>query len=303
MKVAVVIITYNSADVLRSCLQSIPGATSGVELVDVVVADNNSADETLRLAKESTAPQVRIVQLGRNAGYAAGINAGVAALADQRLDGILVLNPDCQLRPGSVARLAQELQREKCAIVVPKLLNPDGSLQPALRRDPSVRGAIAEALLGGPRAGRAGGSGELIMDEGLHDQPGEAAWATGAAMLISTAALRELGPWDESFFLYSEETDYMLRARDHGWHIWYEPNAVFEHIGGPCATVPGLAALIMVNKTKLFRRRHGRAASAAYWLAMALGQAIRAAAGRATARASLAALVSRSYRTRLPRPE
>lgn len=303
-RIAIVIITYNSADVLDACLRSIPGCAPDADVVEVVVADNASTDDTLRIAKESTVSTipVRIVQVGRNAGYAAGINAGVQALDGTELDAVMVINPDCELRPGSVGVLARTLRRPRCAIAVPKLLNPDGSLQPCLRRDPTVRGALAEALLGGPRAGRAGGSGELVMDQRLHDVAGEVAWATGAAMLVSTAALRELGRWDESFFLYSEETEYMLRARDHGWHIRYEPSAVIDHIGGPCATVPGLAALIVVNKVKLFRRRNPRLRSAAYFVAVLLGQALRAATGRATARASVAALVSASGRQRLPQP-
>lgn len=301
-RVAIVIVTYNSADVLEGCLRSLPDAARGVGITEVVVADNASADETVRIAKECTTLPVRITSLGRNAGYAAGVNAGIDALDDQAIDGVLVLNPDCRPAPGSISVLAAELRRPRCAVVVPKLLNPDGTLQPTLRRDPTVLGALAEAFVGGTRAGRRWAPGELVTDPRPHERAGEAAWATGAAMLLAMPAIRELGPWDESFFLYSEETEYMLRARDHGRHVWYQPAAVMEHIGGDSPTNPGLSALITVNKVRLFRRRHGPLRSRAYYLALVCGQALRVAAGSATARASLAALTRSSSRMRLPGP-
>src|SRR5690606_7563486 len=103
-RVAVVIVTYNSAGVLGGCLDSLADGARGVELVDVVVADNASKDDSVAIA-ERAGPPVRVVQVGRNAGYAAAINAGVAALDLDALDGVYVLNPDCRLRPGSIAPL------------------------------------------------------------------------------------------------------------------------------------------------------------------------------------------------------
>src|SRR2546430_9204932 len=211
--VAVVIVTYNSADVLEGCLRSLAEGAGGVRLTDVVVADNNSADETVRIAKESDAT---VVQLGRNAGYAAGFNRGVEALAGRAPDAVLLINPDCRLTRGSIAVLAEALSVPRRGIVAPRLINPDGSLQPTLRRMPTVRGTWVEALVGGERADRMG-VGELIFGEAEHARPGRAAWATGAALLISWAALAEAGPWDESFLLYSEETEFIFRAADLGW--------------------------------------------------------------------------------------
>jgi N-acetylglucosaminyl-diphospho-decaprenol L-rhamnosyltransferase len=291
-RVAVVIVTYNSADVLAGCLRSLSEGAAGVTITDVVVADNASADETVRIAKENDA---QIVQLGRNAGYAAGFNAGVTALAGREPDAVLLINPDCRMSPGSIATLAEALKNGKRGIVAPRLLNPDGTLQPTLRRMPTVRGAWVEALVGGTRADRMG-IGELVFGEAEHARPGAWAWATGAALLISWPALTELGPWDESFLLYSEETEFIFRAADHGWTLWYEPAAVVEHIGGESGTHPGLAALVIVNKVGLFRRRHNRIAAGAYHLGVLLGEALRALAGRAISRAAVAALLRPSRR-------
>ncbi|MFC4112815.1 glycosyltransferase family 2 protein [Nonomuraea zeae] len=309
-RIAVVIVTYNSARILGGCLASLPGGAQGVDLAAVVVADNASKDGSLAIAEQAADQAteqatdqaaglpIRAVQVGRNAGYAAAVNAGIAALDLGEIDAVFVMNPDCRLRPGSLAALAAALGRARTGIAVPMLVSTEGVLHHSLRRAPTVRGALAEALIGGRLADRVGALGEMITDPGRYERPGPAVWATGAAMLISTAAISDIGPWDESFLLYSEETEYALRAGDLGWTLWYESTAVVEHIGGEAKVNPMLAALLTVNRVRLFRRRRGRLASAAFYLAVLLGEAIRAAAGRRTARASLVALLRPSRRLR-----
>jgi GT2 family glycosyltransferase len=295
-RVAAVIVTYNSADVLGDCLSSL--SEQGAPLAAVVVADNASKDKTRDIAEDFADLAVRVVELGRNAGYAAGVNAGLATLDLTRLDAVLVLNPDCRVLPGALSVLVSALGQSGRGIVVPRLANPDGSLQPSLRRKPSVGRALVEALLPGGLAGRLGSLGELVTAPRVYERPGVVAWATGAAMLLSVSALREVGPWDESFLLYSEETEYSLRAADKGWHTWYEPAAVFEHLGGESSTNPTLASLMTINRVRLFRLRHNRLHSAAYFTAVAVGECIRAAAGRRTSRASIGALLRPSRRVR-----
>ncbi|NUR70159.1 MAG: glycosyltransferase family 2 protein [Hamadaea sp.] len=294
MRIAVVIVTYNSADVLAGCLRSLEHQR-GVEIVSVVVADNASRDDSLAVAKDADLPVIPLA-VGRNGGFAAGINAGVAAV-DAAYDAVMVLNPDCRLRPDTLARLAATLQRASCGIAVPKLLNSDGSFQPSLRYAPTLRRAFGEAFLG-RAASRLPGFGELITDPRERDLPGAYAWATGAAMLISASTLREVGPWDESFLLYSEETDFALRAADHGWTLWYEPSAEITHIGGEQQVNPTLNALSVVNKVKLYRRRHSALAGGAYFLIVLAGEAMRAALGRRRAWAAVVALVRPSRRLR-----
>ncbi|MBB2909117.1 GT2 family glycosyltransferase [Streptosporangium becharense] len=297
-RIAIVIVTYNSADVIEGCLRSLAAGARGTRLADVVVADNASRDGTLQLAEGVTGLPVRTVQLGRNAGYAAAVNAGVGALDLGGLDAVLVINPDCRLRPGALTPLAEALRRPGCGIAVPRLVNPDGSLQPSLRRTPTVGRALAEAVIGGGLAGRIGTLGELVTDPREYERPAPAAWATGAAMLVATGLIGEIGPWDESFLLYSEETEYALRAADRGWSLWYEPASVVEHIGGDSGVNPTLAALLTVNKVRLFRRRRSGPASLAYFLAVVAGEAVRALAGRRTSRASVVALLRPSRRLR-----
>ena len=119
---------------------------------------------------------------------------------------------------------------------------------------------------------------------------------TGAALLMRWTLLGEVGPWDESFLLYSEETEYMLRAADRGWSTWYVPDALIEHGGLKSATQPGLAALLTVNKVRLFRERHGRVAGWVYAVGLSLGVAASGPVARRAAWSSLVALLVPSRR-------
>jgi N-acetylglucosaminyl-diphospho-decaprenol L-rhamnosyltransferase len=183
-------------------------------------------------------------------------------------------------------------------IVAPRLENPDGSLQPSLRRRPTVARAWAEALAGGSLVGRSS-LGELITDPQRYEVAGSAAWATGGVLLISAAASRAAGAWDESFLLYGEETDFALRAGRLGFRTWYTPDAVVEHDGGESGSNPALWALLTVNRVRIVRRHYGFVAWAGYYAAVVVGEALRAAAGRRTAKAALTALLRPSTRLKV----
>jgi N-acetylglucosaminyl-diphospho-decaprenol L-rhamnosyltransferase len=294
-RIAVIIVTYNSATVLDACLRSLPSDL--VDIKRVVVADNGSRDDSVAIAKAANYLPMVTVELGRNAGYAAAINAGIEAISLAGIDAVMVLNPDCVVRSDTISVLWKALGVGRRGIAVPRLINPDGSLQPSLRRMPTVRRALAEAVLGA-RAGRIGTLGELISDPAAYSRPGPAVWATGAAMMISAEAVAAIGPWDESFLLYSEETEFALRAADQGWTLWYEPSAVVEHTGGESATSPRLAALVVVNKVALYRRRHNMFAAGAFYLVLLFGVSVRALMGRRVARAAVVALLRPFSRTR-----
>lgn len=291
--VAVVLVTWNSAAVIERSLRSLPAGLDGVVLDRVVLVDNASADDTVALAR-AVRPDVTVVQTGANVGYAAGVNAGIRAAATA--DAVLVLNPDTELRPGSVRPLVAALDRPGVGIAVPRLVGPDGRLAPSLRREPSLRTAAGEAFLGGLRAGRLPGWGELVLDPVRYERPGAADWATGAVLLISRECLGRVGAWDESFLLYGEETDFCLRARDRGFVTWLVPDATVEHQGGDSKVSSFLWALLVSNRVRLYRRRHAVPAAAAYRLLLLAGECARAVAGSPRARAAVRVLLRPSLR-------
>ncbi|GEN79710.1 glycosyltransferase [Actinotalea fermentans] len=280
--VHVVVVTYESADVLPTLLSSLDDGLAGVGSWHLTVVDNASTDGTPELVAR-LAPRALLVPMGRNAGYAAAINAGARhGAADEVL---LVLNPDVRLYAGAVVALLDALADPRVGIAVPRLVGPDGATAPSLRRDPSVGRAWAEALLGGSRAARLGWA-EQVTEPEAYTSPRDADWATGAAMAISPACRSAVGDWDESFFLYSEEVDYCQRTRDVGLAVRYVPDAVATHLSGPYGGDVDLWRLVVRNRLTLFARRHSRASAAAFRAGVLVGQALRAPvspAGRAGA--------------------
>ncbi|NRQ32514.1 glycosyltransferase [Nonomuraea sp. NN258] len=284
---AVVIVTYHSSAVIVDCLKSVRVALQDQGPARVVVADNASGDDTVDLVRR-TDPDVEIVRIGRNAGFAAGVNAGIAAAPGC---DILVLNPDIRLEPDAVARLRETLAVPGTGIAVPELTGDDGRLHLSLRRRPTVLRALGEALFGGNQAGRVPALGELVVNHAHYATERTVDWATGAAWLVSRACLDALGPLDERYFLYSEETEYMLRAGEHGFAVRYQPRARAVHLGGEQSTSSALWALSAANRVRLHRERHGAAAGLAMRAAVTLNEGIRALAkGRASGQRHRAAL-------------
>ncbi|MEV8509137.1 glycosyltransferase family 2 protein [Actinoplanes sp. NPDC051475] len=287
--VAVVVVTYNSAAVLPGLLSSLDDGLRGLSW-HLTVADNASADDSVAVARRMV-PGCRIVQTGRNAGYAAAFNAAVRDA--EPYDAVLLLNPDVRLSAGSGATLVARLGgdgAQRVGIAVPRILDEDGGVALSLRREPTVSRALGEALLG-QRAGRIAGLGETVVDRDAYFRDGTVDWATGAVMLISRACLESCGPWEERFFLYSEETEFALRARDHGFLTALVADAEVVHIGGESRVSPALWSLLTVNRVRLFRMRHSRPATALFWSVVLLREASRAALGHPRSRRAVAALV------------
>lgn len=290
-EVAVIVVTYNSAAVIEACLSSLPDALADVDDWTVTVVDNASTDNTTELVAEH-APDARVIQLGRNAGYAAAINAGVTALGSERY--VLILNPDLRLGPGCATPLIQAVDRPGVGIAVPPLVNPEGELSYSLRRRPTVLRATVESLIGGTRASESGRLGEVVGEPAQYRYDHPVDWATGALMMVSRGCLDKVGAWDESFFLYSEETDFCLRAQDIGYLTWFTPCVPSVHIGGESTTSPYLWSVLTVNRVRGYRKRHHLPATAAFWVATVLGEAIRAASGSRRHQAALRALLGGS---------
>jgi GT2 family glycosyltransferase len=256
--IAVVIVTYNSAHVVGDLLDSLPAALDGLT-ADVVVVDNGSTDGTAGLlaAREGC----RVV-CSANTGYAGGINRGVREAMSA--EAILVLNPDVRLHEKSVPPLLAALREPNVGIAVPQVRSPQGTRELSLRREPTLLRA-----LGLTRTKLAVFS-EYVARPSDYARPRDVDWALGAVLLMSRKCYDTLGGWDEAYFLYSEETDLALRARDAGLLTRYEPRAVAVHIGGQSGRSHRTHAMQVVNRVRLYRRRHGALASwCYYWLTAA----------------------------------
>jgi N-acetylglucosaminyl-diphospho-decaprenol L-rhamnosyltransferase len=255
---AIVVVTYNSIDVVGDLLDSLPAALDGLT-ADVVVVDNGSADSTAGfLAARGGCRVVR----SANVGYAGGINRGVREAMSA--EAILVLNADVRLQEKSLPPLLAALQEPDVGIVAPQVRSPQGGLERSLRREPTLLRAL------GLTRTRLAVFSEYVDDPSEYARAGTVDWALGAVLLMSRKCYDALGGWDETYFLYSEETDLALRARDAGLLTRYEPRAVAVHIGGQSGRSHATHAMQIVNRVRLYRRRHGALASwCYYWLAVA----------------------------------
>ncbi|HSN43411.1 MAG TPA: glycosyltransferase family 2 protein [Propionibacteriaceae bacterium] len=287
--VIVLTVTYNSADVIEEFLRALGPALERAGPCQVVSVDNASSDATADLVR-TLAPWVTLLEPGVNRGYAAGINLALRGRRARK--GVYVLNPDALPSPGSVRALLDAVSRDpEVGLAVPRVLDSAGRLKFSLRREPTILRALGEAVLGGHRAARFRALGDMIRDPGYYLDGATADWATGAALFLSAEALRRVGSWDEQFFLYSEETDYALRLRDVGLSLRFVPEAVVVHPGGAMSRSPWLWSLVTVNRTRLYRKRHGAIRSAAFWMVVFVNEAARAALGRPTHRAAVRALL------------
>jgi N-acetylglucosaminyl-diphospho-decaprenol L-rhamnosyltransferase len=250
--VAVVIVTHNSADQIEALLESLPPGLGGLS-AHVVVVDNGSTDATVALVRNR--PEVTLVEAA-NEGYAAGINRGVALSSAA---AVLVLNPDVRLAPDCVPRLLKGLDVPGTGIVVPQLRSGTGQLEHSLRREPRFLRAAGLNFTRLPVFSEMFGRADEYATERVVD------WATGAVMLVSRECHDRLGGWDESFFLYSEETDFCLRARDLGLSTRYRPEAVAVHLGGGSGRTATTHTLQVINRVRLYRRRHSRPTAWAFF--------------------------------------
>jgi GT2 family glycosyltransferase len=287
-EIVVVVVTHNSAGLIADLVASMPAGMDGLPW-RLVVVDNASQDGTVDAVREA-APDAIVVPLTRNTGYAAGINAGVAETGPGR--ALLVLNPDVRLSPGCVPALLAGLASPGVGVAVPRLLDGEGVLVPSMRREPTLLRAVGDAVVGAERAGRFAMLGEVVTDAAEYDRAQPTDWAEGSTQLIDAECWRRCGPWDESFFLYSEETDFYLRVRDRGFTTRYVPTATAVHLGGESTASPTLWSLLVANRVKLFSDRNGRVRSLVYWAALLVREVSRAALGRRTSRRAVRTLLS-----------
>jgi GT2 family glycosyltransferase len=196
----------------------------------LLIIDNASTDASLERFEATEVP-TRIVRNEKNVGFAAGVNTALK-LVDTPF--ALLLNPDAFVHPGCVeALLERAVSTPKAAAVGAGLRNPDGSLQAAARNEPSPLTHLVEAFRLYPVLRYVPGIGRWYLLLSKQDVARTADWVVGACVLVRLAAVAEVGPFDDSYFMYAEELDWCVRARRKGWQIWFEPAAVATHrLGG-----------------------------------------------------------------------
>jgi N-acetylglucosaminyl-diphospho-decaprenol L-rhamnosyltransferase len=219
--VSVVVVTFNALLFVEQCLQSVAG-------YDAIVVDHGSTDGTMAVVRERF-PDVRVVEQ-ENLGLAAGWNRGIRETASPF---VLILNADAWAVGDGVQRLlAFAAGQPMAAVVGPKLLNADGSLQRSVRGFPTLWRLATEYFFLRKLAPRSRALNAFYAGGFDHDRVREAEFVMGSVMLVRREAIEQVGPLDENFFLFSEETDWCYRFRRAGWKVLFFPGAEFVHVGG-----------------------------------------------------------------------
>jgi N-acetylglucosaminyl-diphospho-decaprenol L-rhamnosyltransferase len=226
--ISIVIINWNVARLLDGCLASIfQGTEASDSSVEVIVVDNGSDERDYRQVVENH-PVDRLIELETNLGYGAACNAGAAAA---RGEALLLLNPDTFLLPGSLDLLWNTMQiAPHIGLVAPMLLNRDGTLQSAGYRFPGVANLLFDLLPLPARLYESPLNGRIHTGNG--ELPYAIDYALGAALMIRRSAFEQVGGFDESYFMYSEEVDLQRRLADAGWTRLLAPAARIIHLGG-----------------------------------------------------------------------
>ena len=299
VKLSVIIVSYNTRDVLMRCLESVFAHTEGLVL-EVIVVDNNSIDGSPTMVEE-TFPAVTLIRNKANIGFAAANNVGLRSASGEF---ILFLNSDTVVVHDALRKsVSHLLEHPEVGILGCKLLNADGSIQPSARDFPTLWSLFLESLF----------VYRVLPHRGVFRNP----WITdldteqqidivkGAFLLTRRSVLDDVGPLDERFFLYSEEQDWCLRANQRGWKAIYWPHAEVFHLDGASTNIAlnSRRFLIYDSETEYFRKHFGRAYATVARTLMVIGILSRLvlwtlAAGAAhlfSGRSSSASLQARRY--------
>jgi N-acetylglucosaminyl-diphospho-decaprenol L-rhamnosyltransferase len=218
---AVVVVTYNALPYIEQCLQSVAGW-------ETVVVDHGSTDGTVALVEERF-HDVRLLRQ-ENPGLGAGWNRGIRETSSPY---VLILNADAWAVGDGVRRLLAFAGSEpRAAVVGPKLLNTDGSLQRSVRGFPTLWRLATEYFFLRKLAPNSQALNAFYAGGFEHDRVTEAEFVMGSVMLVRREAIDEVGPLDEDFFLFSEEADWCYRFHQAGWQVLFYPGAAFVHVGG-----------------------------------------------------------------------
>jgi GT2 family glycosyltransferase len=277
LRLSIVVVNWNSGDLLRQCVESIGQSTlpDHCRLTGLVIVDNASSDASLEGLSLSETP-IRIVRNTRNRGFAAACNQGAAALPSELL---LFLNPDTRLFPDSLSAPVNYLrvpENAKVGIVGIQLVDDRGQVMRSSARFPRPIHFLAQALGVDriiPRSGQA-------MRDWAHDATRSVDQVIGAFFMVRRPLFEQLGGFDERFFVYFEEVDFALRAKLAGWTSVFLAEARAFHLGGGTTQQIRARRLFYSLRSRLlyadkhFSRWQRLLLQATTWLLEPLGRAL-----------------------------
>jgi GT2 family glycosyltransferase len=266
------IVNTNNRDLLRGCLKTI-AANAPNASYEIIVVDNASTDRSVEMVREEF-PHVRLIQNMSRQGYGRSHNQAIAA---SRGDYVLVLNEDMEMLNGAIEKmLTKARETERLGVLGCKILNPDRSLQHSCFNFPTLLQELFEAIFPYtvlfPNA-----SIRSKMYWWRHDVQMDVDIVLGCCMLLPKEAIKRVGAFDPSFFVYSEEHDLCKRMRASGLRVVFTPEAEMIHFGGQSTKHMSLKmALVQIDsRIRYFDKHHGRTAATLFRGILAISALVR----------------------------
>jgi N-acetylglucosaminyl-diphospho-decaprenol L-rhamnosyltransferase len=226
MDLSTVIVSYRSGKPLIDCIASLEMDAAGFDH-EIVVVDNDPSDGTLeRIAQRF--PKVRGIANAENVGFSRAVNQGIAATTGVY---VMILNPDCFIERGSLAPLIGYLRAHpRTGVVGPRMIGRDGKLQYSARSFPdhltflfNRYSLLTRLFPGNPYSRR------YLLSDWDHASVRPVDWLSGACLMVRRAAIDEVGPMDEAYFMFNEDVDWCRRMKQAGWEVVYVPEAMVHH--------------------------------------------------------------------------
>ncbi len=277
LRASVIVVSWNTREVLRACLQSVRDHFHCEH--DVVVVDNASSDGSPEMVA-CDFPEVRLVRHAANLGFGRGANAGMAVARGRVL---VLLNSDAWLPDGSLVGLVERLEREPAVgLVGPLIVLPDGRVQKSARRFPSLQRLLLSELWLHRCLTRETAARLLLGHFFDHVTSCDADWLVGACLLLPRATYARTGGFDAGIFMYGEEVEWCWRIRACGLRVVFDPQARVGHLNHQSADRlfgdAGRVDRCLISEHQLLRRWQGALASGAAHVVRLLGAALRLAA-------------------------
>ncbi len=228
MDLSIIIVTWNSKEFVKSCLDSILASLSGLD-AEIILVDNSSSDRTVKIVEENF-PGVILIENSDNLGYAKANNQGIAKSQGRYL---LLLNPDTLVPRESLDLMIKFMEASpEAGALGPRLVNPDGSVQPSCREFPGFSTLLWEFSGLSRLFPRNRIFGRWRMGYFAFDQPREVDQPMGSCLMLRSEVLKQVGLFDEGFSMFFNDVDLCHRMKSAGWKIFFYPNAQVMHHRG-----------------------------------------------------------------------
>jgi len=269
---SIIIVSFNTRVVLRECLESVLRESAGLR-VEILIVDNHSSDGSPEMV-ESEFPQVRLIRSDVNLGFGAANNV---ALEQARGKYFVLLNSDAFFEPNALKLAIKHMDETPgCGLGGGLLVGRDGAWQPSARTFHSVPGDLIVMTGLAAKFPKSKLFGDFDRTWADRNEAASVDWVPGAFSIIRPEAIRKVGSFDPTFFLYYEEVDLCRRIKSAGYSIWYWPDVVIVHIGGESSrqlkslefsSQAAQVVLWRMRSTLLYyRKHHGWQAWLAKWV-------------------------------------